>query len=126
MGKQVMYLDKQAVYNQVRDHLLAQNKRSEQFSPQNNETMCAYRGQDGLKCAVGVLIKDEYFRPTINSLNLESPQVLIALEDSLGLPGISNDEIYFLNGLQTIHDLDCPTAWKTKLTEFALSHSLTP
>lgn len=45
----------QELYNRMFLHLLAQNERA------INIHGCAYRGEENLQCAVGCLIKDEYY-----------------------------------------------------------------
>ncbi len=57
----------QGIFDTVKDHLLKQNARSERgdelLSLSLGKSGCAYRGQDGLKCAIGCLIPDEDYEP---------------------------------------------------------------
>ncbi len=49
---------------------------------------CAYRSPDGKKCAVGILIKDEFYGPDLEGALVSSGCVL----DALCMSGIPNDE----------------------------------
>lgn len=58
------YPDSQAVFNTVAEHLLRQGRKSlDNFA-------CAYRGENGAKCAVGVVIPDTLYEPEIEGLAL--------------------------------------------------------
>lgn len=69
------------VYNTVRKHLLEQNEKSK-LNPALH--FCMYRGADGRKCAIGVLIKDEYYNSDLESkpINFDKPMAAVLL--SLG------------------------------------------
>ena len=47
----------------VRDKLLEQGVRSEMYTMEDPGASCAYRGNQGLKCAVGWLIDDKHYSP---------------------------------------------------------------
>lgn len=49
----------QQTFETVARHLFAQGKRS--MRPAPDEGTCAYRGEDGCKCAIGVLIPDDQY-----------------------------------------------------------------
>jgi hypothetical protein len=53
------------VFNKVEAHLLAQGVRSMKYLD-----MCAYRGAGGLRCAVGCLIKDEFYHESLEGLDV--------------------------------------------------------
>lgn len=120
-------MDKQAIYNQVRDHLLKQGEQSRQparpstFGPV--EGVCAYRGEGGKMCAVGCLIKDEFYSPELENKTCDTPQVA----EVLGKSGIPTDwkTIDFLRDLQEIHDSDLVDGWESKLHELATQNGLT-
>jgi hypothetical protein len=51
----------QAIWERVANHLLQQGMAS-----LSNETAtCAYYGRDGLKCAIGILIPENEYTPTV-------------------------------------------------------------
>ncbi len=101
----------QEVFDQVSQHLLTQKQRSVSRS----ETLCSYRGDDGLKCAAGCLIDDKEYSPSME-----------------GLPWISLVRYGFANGshllliedLQNIHDGFQPEEWKQKLIDVARKYIL--
>lgn len=55
-------MDNQEAFDIVKRHLLTQKKISV-----NHEGVCQYRGPDGLKCAIGALIPDEIYNPTMEN-----------------------------------------------------------
>lgn len=87
----------QAIFNQVYTHLLTQNEKCE------DENGCAYRNEQGLKCAVGCLITDEVYETynyvedsddgyghiiemklnTLEGNSIDAPDVMRAVEDSI-------------------------------------------
>ena len=66
-------------------------------------SMCVYRGEGGLKCAVGHLIKDEHYTDSLESSNLNNVNVVNALALSLGLV-LSTDEKKLFQLVQRAHD----------------------
>ena len=109
----------QEVFKFVKNHLLAQNAVSRfsdgGFSPDDPAT-CAYRGFDGLKCAVGCLITDEAYFPGLERKNMWDDAVLAALLTS----GVDDLEMYsprwcMLKRLQGLHDNDQPADWGKRL-----------
>lgn len=51
----------QEIFDTVSVHLLTQNEKSQESSFYSS---CLYRGPNGTKCAVGCLIKDEFYQPS--------------------------------------------------------------
>lgn len=118
-------MDKQAIYNQVRDHLLKQNAKS-QFETENG---CFYRGPNGMKCAIGALIKDEFYKEEFNRYSVTAPPVLEMLKNSLNLSigeEFSNQDINFMRELQHVHDCYPVKEWQHQLQIVANVHGLTP
>lgn len=64
---------------------------------------CAYRGDNGLKCAVGFLIKDEYYYLDLENKLPTDDAVKEVLEKSVGFE-LTYDELYILERLQSCHD----------------------
>jgi hypothetical protein len=111
-------MTRQEVFDIVATHLIKQGKESRIGGG------CAYRGEGGLKCALGVLIKDEFYREIWNGDGL-GPDVFEALESSGVVPmELTGDDDTrsdgeFLEGLQSIHD-DIPShCWFESLLAFA-------
>lgn len=64
---------------------------------------CAYRGCDGDKCVVGMMISDEYYTPDIENNTPSDSPVSSAVSRSLGYD-LNYDMICVLQELQAIHD----------------------
>jgi hypothetical protein len=101
-------MDKQAIFDKVTTHLLEQGR------PAMNEHGCAYRGEDGTKCAIGCLIPDDLYMPAFEeksvNLILRKFDVDKKLSAALGItPYNPNDpynqsDLKFLERLQLAHD----------------------
>lgn len=95
----------QEVFDQVAEHLLTQNRKS--FDMKYPD-MCAYRGQDDLKCAAGCLIADDEYNKEMEGCSWD--------DFSMHSPKKHFDLIC---KLQNIHDFHEPYEWKEKLKELA-------
>lgn len=85
----------QEVFDQVATHLLTQNKRS---MLKFDADICAYRGDDGLKCAAGCLISDdEYNKELMEGFTWAD------MLDRLAA-GVSTKHNKLISKLQHIHD----------------------
>lgn len=73
---------------------------SQGFKQSMAEERCAYHGEQGMKCAIGHIIDDEYYDEGFESKGFDSREVRKALQDS----GVCFNPI-FLNRVQIIHDL---------------------
>ena len=100
----------QQVFDQVAAHLLKQNKTSE------TGPYCAYRSEDGLKCAAGCLIgEDEYDEDAMEGQNwLALTAKDLAPHHHEGL----------IHALQFIHDNKDPEEWRASLRRYADVHKL--
>ena len=112
-------MTKQEIFTAVATHLLTQNRKA----LLHDESECAYRAADNAKCAVGVLIKDEFYSSELEHKRVDNPLVLAALEKSLGGP-LQNDEINLLKALQHLHDLSDPMFWAERLPCIAKQHKV--
>ena len=112
----------QAVYNKVKKHLLAQNKRSVLTSTPRD---CAYLAPDGSKCAVGCLIKKKYYNTEIEGWSVASTRVETALTNS-GVEVTENGMSILLDCLRNIHDHREPKEWKKELVKLAKEFKLKP
>jgi hypothetical protein len=82
----------QTAFDTVVAHLRLQKKRS--AKPGTN--VCMYRGPDGTKCAVGVLIPDDQFDPAKESQHVSDLHSTI--------PALQGIDLDFLCELQRVHD----------------------
>ena len=89
----------QDMFNTMVRHLIKQRVRS--MLPGDN--LCAYRGADGTKCAVGALIADEYYHFGLETNTVYNPCVLEALQLSIKRE-TTDDEERLLKAMQDIHD----------------------
>lgn len=118
----------QSAFNTISAHLLKQNKKSQYYT--NGEIKCAYRGLNGLKCAIGVLIPDEVYEnhTHIEGLLCDSELVAHILDDVLGLKELPRyDRLWLLvklRDLQGIHDSTEPCLWTKILSSFADTYNL--
>ena len=111
-------MNQQEVFVKVANHLMAQKKTS------TRSGWCAYRGYDGLMCAVGCLIKDEHYSIELESRGVGCGSVRKALEAS----GIPDTPVYYklLSALQDIHDSVAPARWGLVLTLVMHDFKLSP
>lgn len=118
----------QDLFDTVSDHLLKQKRKSklapEDVNEDDNGTGCAYRGEGGLKCAVGILIDDNVYETRLENLGVGNSEVLHALRASgWGVAKGSKAE-KLLSDLQVIHDTAFVKNWKEELTELAEKNKL--
>lgn len=118
-----MFEQRQEIFNIVAAHLMKQGKRSEMgfFAK-----ICMYKF-NGLKCAVGVLIKDEFYDELMERKSVHSPLVREALRKSgwdIGHGDIGEGDIEFLSRLQHIHDSVAVEEWSEGLSLFAYNYRL--
>jgi hypothetical protein len=89
--------------NFVFEKLIAQGARSIRSA----DDRCMYRGDNGLKCAAGHLIKDEFYSRQIETLGACAGIVKKALTDS----GIDKRQLQLVGELQAVHDNYSPDGW---------------
>lgn len=107
-------MDNQQAFNTVVQHLRTQGAPSETYNPKSGGNLCVYRHPDGVRrCAVGVLIPDEYYTPQMENKAVGTLQL-----NGLApfLRGISSD---MLVDLQDAHDWTCSTVeeWRQYMEE---------
>jgi hypothetical protein len=108
------------VFNKVKQHLLTQNERSTVYI---NSDRCSYRGDNGMSCAIGILIPDELYNPCMEGSNFyELLEGFPAVAIHLDLDGL--EDVEFLAEIQNIHDGNRPEKWPTRLSKFAEEHKL--
>lgn len=110
-------MDRQFVFDKITTHLLTQNERSVDGS------RCRYRDDKGRKCAIGVLILDQFYSIWLEGPGIFNSAIAESVEKSLG-QALSFDDKSFLSKLQEIHDIYDPFHWKEKFSEFAEFYKL--
>lgn len=104
---------KQKIFNKVVEHLLIQARKS--VIPGQG---CRYRGNNGTKCAIGILISNKEYNP-----NMENKNIRIIL-DTFKLKNIDINLQPLLEKLQIIHDTVPIFYWPVALTELASEFNL--
>jgi hypothetical protein len=94
-------IDLQPILDRCAAHLMAQARPS--LLPHRlGEHVCAYRGEDGTRCAVGVFIPDELYSPDMEGFDAEHVLLACGLISEREQQG--SDRLDLLGHLQTIHD----------------------
>lgn len=102
------------VFEFIKNHLLTQGERS----LMDNELTCAYLGEFGKKCAVGVLIREDIYHYSIEEKPVNHSLLRSAVTKSVPNWIINTD---MLGELQCIHDGASDYDWELvlwKLDEF--------
>jgi len=122
----------QEIFDIGAKHLLAQGVKA----CNEDDSQCAYRGQDGTKCAFGIFIPDEAYSPEIEGLGVET----ICSAEDRGM-SISRREAcarvveavpelqhqysrYLFSRLQGVHDGSSPHNWPKWLSNLAAEFCL--
>lgn len=115
-------MNEQSIFNKVYRHLLKQNKKSRARIGGTGKISCAYRGDNGLRCAVGCLIPNKAYSPKMEGLSVEC----ISGGDYRSFPSLDwmHKHRFLLSDLQKVHDRVKPSAWPTKLKELANEYKL--
>lgn len=100
------------VFQYVKNHLLKQNRKSMgPLPPEGNcqfyifgIEVCLYRGPGGAQCAVGCLISDSMYSPTMENIAVNA---LMEFEDV--------KQLKLLERLQNIHDNFAVEDWREEL-----------
>lgn len=124
----------QEVYDKIKNHLLAQGERSMIKSFRDGKDLCAYRGEGGKMCAVGILITDEHYTPALEGKQWDEVEVITALNKSgvevnpfeYSPSGDSGELCNLLGFAQDMHDNTEPEMWADALAEYAVEHGLRP
>lgn len=116
-------MDRQAFFEKSARHLLTQMKQS------IFKSVCLYRSDDGCRCALGVHIPDDLYRPDMEGTFPGIPESRRTIDNqSENLANIMGLKTYedceFARHLQKIHDQNEPDRWLFRLMEFAFQHDL--
>lgn len=104
------------IFQIVKDHLLNQMRRS--ILPFDG---CAYHGEENTKCAVGVLISDQFYDASLEGHSIGYADVANALQLSNPDWKIKNSGLLLLSKLQELHDTELPVSWEYFLSKFEFS-----
>lgn len=89
----------QEIFNKVSTHLLTQGRAA-----RNSKGCCRYRTADGLSCAVGCLIPDEFYRPSFEGHSTD--KIIRALYTCGRADWFEHQDL--LRELQWVHDENYP------------------
>lgn len=80
-------------------------------------TRCLYRGPNGRRCAVGVLISDGEYQERWDATGVRV--------DRLGLPWLGDLDMRLLEFMQFTHDHVTPSRWEARFMDAAGTFALT-
>jgi hypothetical protein len=103
----------QELFNRVKTHLLNQGERADSDVQNAGIDECVYHAPSGLKCAVGCLITDEVYRPTMEFVDVFDEPVYSGLRDS-GID-MSGKTVSILRKMQHVHDCADPSEWSESI-----------
>jgi lantibiotic modifying enzyme len=103
----------QQVFDQVKNHMLTQMKKS---VLESNGDICAYRGFGGIQCAAGCLMSDE------EASKIPEQKSWYALSIKELVP---KNHFELISELQDIHDVENPHEWAESLEYLASYRGLT-
>lgn len=116
----------QKVFDRVSIHLLTQRQMS-----LDGNGVCVYRGQNGMKCAIGCLIPDSVFNKSYEGsqiltlwLDHSNSKMVKYLQSLINKKDTVEDIKMFYDRLQEIHDLYTVANWKFHLQRFANDYKL--
>lgn len=107
----------QKTFNKSARHLLKQNKKSKADYDGIGDLLCAYRGEDGLRCAAGVLIPNHKYSKSFEGKRSSGVRVGPVLESC-------GHNTRLTDCLQDVHDNYEPEDWKMALENVARKFNL--
>ena len=116
-----MTYTRQELFTKVATHLLTQNAKSLMPGTSADDGVCAYRGEKGLMCAVGCLIPDSLYQPTLEKKAVTA----LCIKDVLAEAGVDHGDNRLLYNLQYIHDCSRVNLWRERLNHLAKEDGLT-
>lgn len=108
------YVSNQQVFDVVANHLISQGRKSELHGG------CAYRGEDGTKCAIGCLIPDKLYDPEIEGKRVGE----LFREHEWPKNLLGDIDMSLLIRLQHVHDTRDPDEWGKELVLVANYYGL--
>jgi hypothetical protein len=113
-------LNKQQIFDQVAEHLFNQSTRSTYVMSFDTSPGCAYRGENGLACAIGSLVPDCEYNPCMESKSVSS----LISDFYKSFAPVDIMLITFLQDLQSTHDAHTVQNWKIRLIQIAREYEL--
>ena len=107
----------QELFTRVKNHLLKQRAKSIDYTGS-----CMYRGENGLKCALGCLIPEKKYKLEFEGEGPSKDSGNDAIRKACGL---RKNQIDLAISLQCIHDNVMIDNWKSNLKDFARYNKLT-
>lgn len=125
MTDQGKLLNKQQVFDKVAAHLLAQGQTSSKGNHPGGT--CLYRGPNGTKCAVGCLIPDDMYEPTMEGKSMPESgdfDMYLSTVGKVLVQIVEEDTFPLLAALQILHDTVIPKHWDIELRKSAVKFNL--
>jgi hypothetical protein len=119
-------LNKQEIFDTVAKHLLKQMEQSLTHRLNGKiilSTQCAYRGDSGCKCAIGCLIPDDRYDPSLEGNDVVRGLVRQLLID-IGIDMTNFSIASLIIDLQHTHDAYEPKDWAGELVRVGVKHKL--
>lgn len=123
-------MDKQELFNRVYLGLAKQGfkQSGETYSSEHEQEprfACRYRGDEGMKCAVGFLLTDEAYSEVLEGHAVSNDVVQEAVCTSLGIEELNCTLYTLLQKLQQIHDYSAsPEVMREDLHAYARRNNL--
>lgn len=122
-------LNRQEMFTKVVNGLASQQwQKSVRESPDGKSTACQYRGEEGRRCGVGWIIRDDEYKPEMEGLMAKR---LVAYYGARILEGFHRgdemleSDLEFLDQLQGHHDMsESPDHMEERFRRFAVEHGL--
>jgi hypothetical protein len=108
---------KQEIFDQVLQHLRTQKQAS--LISNSDGKDCAYRGDHGLKCAIGAFIPDHLYSPEMEGKSLKS-----FCQTNPELDKLFGAQLKFWETMQYLHDVWNPFYWEIQAKDIAKRHNL--
>ena len=96
----------EGVFEFVKQHLLNQGQKS------ISSTSCFYKQSNGLSCAIGCLIENNFYNDDLEFKNGDDPIVIDAVRKSIPNWVVN---VTMLTDLQNVHDEYGPDEWEYEL-----------
>ncbi len=120
-------MNKQEIFDKVATHLITQNAKA--VSEDDSES-CLYRSPGGLTCAMGHLIPDDLYHPSMEGKGARA-ELFAPVYDHLDVPYVLGDEstlhgeeVRLIMALQSTHDNWPPDRWPDVLATVAKDYEL--
>lgn len=104
----------QEVFDYVVSHLRRQGRKA--IRPGYKNHRCAYKADDGCKCAAGCLIPEDKYTPIMEGKTWRT---------IVNQCGLSASHIDLISHLQWVHDFSLPKKWEPGFLDVASKFNLT-